>query len=282
MANAVARSMDHSLSNITRDEKKLEELLNRGDGILKEEFSVRLERCVRMLNELRQGRNGQGSIERSRLAISEALHSTILKELRIVLGRVLAKKKRIFILVDNLDKAWDKAGDIPKLSEFLLGLLGAASRVRADFRHADSRRRSADVSLAIFLRTDIFYRVIEVAREPDKIQYSKLAWADPELLLRVIEERFVASHEGNVRASELWERYFCSTVNSIPTKEYLTNRILPRPRDLVFFYEGRGRYSNQSRPHKSGGSGCSRGGKAVLTVCSREHYCRERRDRRGA
>jgi hypothetical protein len=55
------------------------------------------------------------------------------------------------------------------------------------------------------------------------------------LLLRVIEERYIASHGVNSDPSIMWRKYFCPQVKHIPTREYLTVRILKRPRDIIFF-----------------------------------------------
>jgi len=93
-----------------------------------------------------------------------------------------------------------------------------------------------NVTLAVFIRADIFGKVLERAREADKLLYTRLTWNDPELLFRVIEERYEAyeaSHEGAAGA-ELWSLYFCRTVKGIPTKDYLIAKILPRPRDMVY------------------------------------------------
>ncbi len=143
---------------------------------------------------------------------------------------MLSRKKRIAILVDNLDKAWDKGADLNSLAEFFLGLLSAAGRVNSDFN-----REGLNVSIAIFLRSDIFDKVMEIAREPDKILHSRLTWQDPELLFRVIEERFLASHAGSLQPDEMWQRYFHPFVKGVPVKKYILDHVLPRPRDLVFF-----------------------------------------------
>lgn len=232
IALAVVREIEARPSRtLDGDEDSLVNLLHQQAGIFRDDFSVRLERCVEGLVAAKAENAG---MEESRLAISEALHQGVLRELRLLLGRVLRRRQLVSVLVDNLDKAWDKKADIPSLAEFLLGLLSAPNNIRSDFRHDDKWREPVNLGLTIFLRSDIFYKLLSSAREPDKITHSRIAWNDPELLLRVIEERFVASHAGNVAPVELWERYFCPRVNGLPTKSYLLARILPRPRDLIF------------------------------------------------
>jgi hypothetical protein len=233
MANAAAESArSPSFGMISGEEASLLNLIQREGAKLSGDFAVRLERCV---GALIQSEAADASIETTRIAISEALHQHEIHELREVLGEVLSSKERVAILIDNLDKPWDKRSDLDSLAEFLLGLLGAANRLILDFKRADSRRRPVNLSLAVFLRSDIFDRLMIVAREPDKIPFSRLRWGDRELLVRVIEERFVASHAGGVRPEQMWKTFFCEKVKGIATKEYFLTRILPKPRDLVFF-----------------------------------------------
>jgi hypothetical protein len=149
------------------------------------------------------------------------------------LTEALDDKQRIAILVDNLDKAWDKQSDIDHLSEFLLGLLSTTNRVSTDFRSVGLEHRTLNVSLAVFVRADIFYRVIANALEPDKIVYSKLSWNDDEMLARVIDERF--SSALSMPPGEVWAKFFCPTIGGISTKTYFLSRILKRPRDLLVF-----------------------------------------------
>jgi hypothetical protein len=62
-----------------------------------------------------------------------------------------------------------------------------------------------------------------------------MSWEDPGLLLRVIEERFARSSGAVVaRPDEIWQRFFCSDVLGVPTKNFITAAILPRPRDLIY------------------------------------------------
>ena len=159
----------------------------------------------------------------------------MLGQLRSALGKALEKTHRVAILVDNLDKAWGRNSDFEHLAQFLLGLLAVANRIPSEFKKQNSRRESVNLSLALFIRSDIFSHIKGQAKEPDKIPHSRLSWKDPELLLRVIEERFVASQSVGTSPSDLWNRFFIEAVNGIPVKEFIMERILPRPRDLVFF-----------------------------------------------
>ncbi len=195
-------------------------------------FSVRLERCVEALSRVAQATTG---VEASRLAISEALHQAEIPELRNALGRVLRDRERVAVLIDNLDKPWDRETDLDCLAEFLLGLLSATDRMIKDFHSIGPERDSITLTPVVFLRSDIFQRVAKVAREPDKILYSRIDWNDRDLLLRVIEERFTAHHDGNASPEEMWRKYFCQAVHGRPCRRYFLDRILPRPRDLVYF-----------------------------------------------
>ena len=216
-------------------EQKLLDLMDRDGGLLREDFSVRLERSVeRVLEQKLDQSDEKSSTQRVRIAISEALHDGLLSEIRQTLADVLSDKKRVAVLIDNLDKAWDKQSNLAQLSQFLLGLLSLSDRFTSELRSGNARRGSINGTVAVFLRSDIFNRVLDFAREPDKIAHTKIRWNDAELLMRVIEERFMSSRRGKGDPSELWRKYFCKHVKGMPTKSYLLDRILPRPRDLVF------------------------------------------------
>ena len=211
-------------------EGRLKELMEGQESTLQDEFAVRLERCVRSLHSS----STEDSLHDFRGAISEHLHESVLRELRKLLGEVLTGRQRVAILIDNLDKAWDHREDIEHLSDFLFGLLRVAKSIPREFARADYWRKPVNVSITIFLRNDIFGRVMKKAREPDKIQYDRLAWEDREALMRVIDERLAVNREG-MSPELLWEEVFCPMVGSESSRDYILRTILPRPRDLVFF-----------------------------------------------
>jgi hypothetical protein len=216
------------------DFESLRVLGQRYPKIFESEFAIRLEQCVTELLDKGRSLEGNRTKEETRKAVSEVLHQGVIRDLKVALGSGLLRKKRVAILVDNLDKAWDKEANIPELGRFLLGLLTAAGRLPSELRVQNSRLKGVDCSLAVFLRSDIFYKVMrDAAPEPDKIRFHKLSWNDRSLLLRVIDERLIASRHG-ASADQIWRRCFCREVRGLPLKEYIAKHIIARPRDIVF------------------------------------------------
>src|SRR5665213_1502394 len=198
---------------------------------LEAEFGVRFEQAVLSLTDLPSHSQSEAD---GRDYLNEALHAQAIQRLRALLGPVLKGKQRIAVLIDNLDKGWEKTADIDLLSQLLLGLLSAVGRVKQDFDREDSWRERVSLTVTVFLRSDIFAILHSKAREPDKLPVATVEWGDEETLLRVVEERFLSARPDGTDPSELWLRYFCSEIDGMTTREYLVRRVLPRPRDLIF------------------------------------------------
>lgn len=198
------------------------------------DFAIRLERVMEELqtdsDELPK------DIEGTRAFLNRKLHASLIRELRRLIGESLHERQRVVVLVDNLDKAWDRGANYERLSRVIFGLLAATGRVSGDFRRDKTWLRKVHVTLAVFLRADIFSMVIRHAREPDKIETLQIKWSDPRLLARVIEDRFSAGKED--AAGGVWTELFAPEVKGIPTRDYLLWRTLPRPRDLINLCNG--------------------------------------------
>lgn len=76
---------------------------------------------------------------------------------------------------------------------------------------------------------------MQFAREPDKIEYTKLKWTDPEAFFRIIEERFVQLNDSAVDGNEFWTKYITSKVGEVGVRDYIMGRTYPRPRDVIYF-----------------------------------------------
>lgn len=207
-------------------EWQLDEYCTDLDNGIDAEFAVRLERMVEKLASLPVNEG----VESSREAINQ-VYSSVLSKLRSKLAPVLRGRRRVAVLVDNLDRAWDKTHQRDELSLLLLGLFSAVGRLEGTYRKAEIPSR---LTLAVFLRTDIFDHVRQVAREPDKLNSSEIVWRDENMLTRIVERRYQAARE-DVDGSDLWTRFFVPSIDGITPQHFILSKILPRPRDIVHF-----------------------------------------------
>lgn len=230
VAQAVYRPMRDSPGWSERDRHgQFETFVQEHEDLILDDFAVRLEAAV---SRILEATSAESTIGGSRAAISEQLHSQFLGQLVTQLRAVISRYRRLAIFVDNLDKAWTRNASMDELGEFTLGLLSAMGGIQAELTKPSEPRATPIVSLAVFLRADIFEQVKGVAREPDKLSVARLSWDDDAQLLRVIEERYeaaVQSSDGN-----FWQRVSCATVDGLSTKDFVAAHILHRPRDLVY------------------------------------------------
>lgn len=213
------------------DELNFINYVNQNQNIIMNDFSIRLENVVKQITELKELETN--TAEQTRIKLSEKLHATVLRNVRRLLGAILKDKKKVVVLIDNLDKAWDGKKDISKLSLLITGLLSVSEKVVLDFQKNNNNKVPINFSLLIFLRNDIFNEILNLVKEKDKIPFTQILWNDRDLLIRVLEERFINSIE-NIMPENIWENYFCKKVKGIITKDYILNSILPKPRDLLF------------------------------------------------
>jgi hypothetical protein len=190
IARTAIASIESRPSHLPYTEAELE-LLRFADEApfdLRGEFAKRFEDAIGFLQA--SNITGERSVSAGRDLLNEALHAETIRRLRKLLGPVFSGRDRVAVLIDNLDKAWDRRVDLAPLSQLLLGLLGAVGRVSQDFEREDSWRQRIELSLVVFLRSDIYAYLQRAAREPDKIPSQVLSWTNREMLLRLIEERF--------------------------------------------------------------------------------------------
>lgn len=219
---------------LTEIENSFIEFILENENIFLEDFSTRLEEQILNIKE----QNFEG-IKQSefRIKISEILHGNLFQKIKDFIHNLIGKNDKLIVMVDNLDKSWRKDGKIKIVSKFILGLLGVTGRISADLTVHKQKSKNLDFHLIVFLRSDIFNNIIRFAREPDKLEITKLKWDDPEMIFKIIEERFIFLSSTTVSKNDLWDKYICDAVNEIPIKLFLENKILPRPRDYIYFFK---------------------------------------------
>jgi len=231
LTKSVYSQLEQKLYRVSGKELEFIKYVDEHEELIKPDFAARLENAINKL----LGMDISDSLVKQEAKVSEILHRGILGHLRESLGLVLEEKERVCVLIDNLDKSWIRGSDIGRLSDFLFGLLSVSRTVTEEFSKIGLRKRPVRLSLIVFLRSDIFSYIIREARERDKLIYRRLSWTDLNLLQRIIEERFLESANRAMLADEVWNKYFVESIRGIPAKEYVIQRIIPRPRDIIDF-----------------------------------------------
>lgn len=169
-------------------------------------------------------------------SVSDSLRAQWHGQLLTPLRSLLHSYDRVAVLIDNLDKTWERGVDFEQLSHFLLSLLVTSGRIQSDLEKSKRGQLPVTMTLTIFLRTDIYDVITQYAREPDKINPQAIQWGDEELLIRILEDRYLAnrSSDGERDADSLWTEVFTPEVHSMTTRDYFLWRALPRPRDMIF------------------------------------------------
>ncbi|RFM30080.1 P-loop ATPase, Sll1717 family [Deminuibacter soli] len=197
------------------------------------DFSTRLEQELSKLSSLKDS----FSQADFRLKTAEVLHEGIIKKMKELIINHLSKKHSLVVLIDNLDKSWSKNADMEMVGKFIYGLLNVIGRISKDLKGKPSNPHPFNFCLVIFLRSDIYMNIIQYASEPDKIQITKLVWEDPEIFLRLINERIdILNDKSKITHSLFWDELIVDMVDNESVKDFIFKSIIPRPRDIIFFF----------------------------------------------
>lgn len=223
------------LYSVTKAETKFKEYVEERPTIFLSDFSTRLEEQIKNLKDNRINEISSGNNQEFRLKVSELLHQGLLNTAREHFAQIIPKNHKLIVLIDNLDKSWRPNSKIAMLSRYILGLLGVSGRIVGELSVIKSIHTNIAFHLTLFLRSDIFRYIVSNAREPDKLEVTRLKWDDKELLFRIIEERFVELSSHRYNPSDLWEKFCVKDIDGMDIKDYIMNIIFPRPRDIIFF-----------------------------------------------
>lgn len=126
-------------------------------------------------------------------------------------------------MVDDLDLGWDNS---TLSNNLLLGLLSATSYLKS---------LSKNIHVIIFLREDVYLILMEKTQHSDKYRnIERIRW-DKEGLISLVEERikFNFKNAGQEPGDKLFEKVFPTTIGTHNTDNWLVERTLSRPRELI-------------------------------------------------
>lgn len=142
----------------------------------------------------------------------------------------LAEKEETWLLIDNLDKSWPTHGSNDADILIVRSLLEAARKLQR--RMED---RGVEFRCLVFLRTDIYEHLLRTTPDKGKDTAIALDWEDAAMFEEVLLRRVESSTELHGDFREVWPELSDSLVGVQDTFDYLVDRTLMRPRDLLMF-----------------------------------------------
>ncbi|MFB9942426.1 P-loop ATPase, Sll1717 family [Gluconobacter oxydans] len=135
---------------------------------------------------------------------------------------------QIIVLVDDLDLGWDNS---TTSNDMLLGLLSASARIQSKFH---------SIFPIISLREDIYSILMSKTQHADKFRnIEKIRWTKDNLI-NVLDERIKYNFsqdapEQNSESQYFFHLVFPQTIGTSNTDNWLIERTLSRPRELIQF-----------------------------------------------
>jgi hypothetical protein len=161
--------------------------------------------------------------------LTNLVYNTDIRELRDDVSRYLKHKNETWIIFDNLDKGWPGSG-LKENDILMIRCLIEASRKMKN----DIRRSGADFYSVVLIRDDIYD--ILIAKTPDfgKELRVQLSWRDPDMMRELLRRRFVqGTIRDDVTFDDAWREICISHVRGEESSQYLIDRTLMRPRNLI-------------------------------------------------
>lgn len=196
------------------------------------DFSERLLTLSQRIAREYQARYGEADQQRlTRDQVTQLLYVHDIGKLRASLSKYLEQKQSVWILFDNLDKGWSTSG-VDEIDTLILRCLIDASRSI----ERDMRKKGRTFHCMIFVRNDVYERLMASSSDYGKEMRVVLDWTDRELLRELLRLRLVAglSSAGSSASLEQLVPQFCiSHFGGHEVIDYLLDRALMRPRNLI-------------------------------------------------
>ncbi len=161
--------------------------------------------------------------------LTNKIYAVDIKGFRKHLFQYLHEKEDTWILFDNLDRGWPVHGLEDVDFVILRALIDASRKLEREFRKQDLKLKSI-----VFIRDDIYSELVLRTSDFGKEQPQKIDWKDPDQLRELIRLRLSDNRGLNGKTFEdLWKLLFCSHYMGEETSQFLIERSMMRPRNLL-------------------------------------------------
>jgi len=207
--------------------ERIGELYGEEQEVEQADFS---ERLLRLVNRIAESESAFSSLQTT-AQITQLIHAKPLRELNDAVTDYLSITRReVWLLFDNLDKGWPVQSVRSEDILLLRALLEATRKLQRQFE-----TRDIDLFSVVFIRNDIYQHLILEPAERGKETAAMLDWNDPDLLKDIIGRRIGQSTGLTLSFEDIWAKFFTPHVRGEDSFQFILNRTLMRPREVLRF-----------------------------------------------
>lgn len=224
--------IDHRL---TKPYTQLSELYGVSDVLAEGDFSERLMTLAEALANDYQKMNASddsGTITASQ--VTELIHKKNLRSLSQALTEYLKMKGEVWLLFDNIDKGWNVGGIDGADTYILRCLIDAGRKLERDLRS-----RGIDFHSVTFIREDVYRLLMDRSSDYGKEMRATLDWSEADILAELLKKRIISSLNRNEKTSmsQVWTEFVVSHYSGEASLQYMIDRSLMRPRNLLKIFK---------------------------------------------
>jgi len=161
--------------------------------------------------------------------VTELVHKRDIRDIRENLSAYLSFKDSVWVLFDNLDKGWSSHGLTSGDVLILRCLIDAARKMQRELQ-----RKGHNFHCVTFVRNDVYQLLVDASADYGKESRAVLDWTDSDQLRELLRRRLIHNVlPGETPFERVWSQICISHYHGEETSQYLIDRSLMRPRNLI-------------------------------------------------
>lgn len=202
--------------------RKLEDDLKLDDATVSGDFTSRLENAVEELVSSLREKEGITPAD-----LTNTMYEEHLPKIRDHVAGFHDAFDTIYVLTDDLDKGWPPRRVEGHDASMIRHLIESLGRMRRELK-----RKKIDFRHFVFLRSDIYEKLVEVTSDRGKYNAIRVDWSDREQIMHMLRERVTSSFSESEKQFA-WDALNPLLPSGRPAMDTMIESSLRRPRFLI-------------------------------------------------
>ena len=204
--------------------RSIESQFHLNDSIVAGDFTSRLESAVARVIKIVESVKEPMEL---RSQLTNIMFEHPIPELRSAIQEFKDQYEYIVVLIDDLDKGWPARQVEDHDVLMVKHLVEVLNKIQRDLS-----RQGTEMKHLLFLRSDIYEKLIELTSDRGKYNVIAVDWSDPQQLRHLLQQR-VISNVSEDRAEDAWVAFNQLVEPNKDVIERLIEASLRRPRFLI-------------------------------------------------